>query len=255
MKKYLKYIVVCIILIIILIGVFGVINFKSKDEPQTEIAQQPENVIEYVPQENIDKNESAYKDNITVEELKQEVGATGNEEIYDVISEYDGRKVLTIKPEIQFDVVLAGILDKQKPENNLESLSQKGASFLNKKGIWIEESSRTKFLSLLKETSKNNYEINSEGYLIYSSNAEANQIDKNIEKIINSDNLYIITITGTCYTLDEISGEIVEYPFEKMDQYQTNEIYTKGNNKIYVVTTNEKNLLSNEEIMNAIFCD
>ena len=60
-------------------------------------------------------------------------------------------------------------------------------------------------------------------------------------------------MSGKCYVADEISGEIVEYPFEQMDLYQTCEFYEKDNKKIFVVTTNTNNKLSDEEIITSIF--
>ena len=71
--------------------------------------------------------------------------------------------------------------------------------------------------------------------------------------MLNGEDLYIISMTGTCYVADEVSGEIVEYPFEQMDPYQTCEYYEKDNKKLFVVTTNARNELSNEEIINSIF--
>ena len=108
-------------------------------------------------------------------------------------------------------------------------------------------------MNLLHSTTQNTYSINSDGYLSYDDNSNSNEIDKKIQEIINSNNLYIISMKGTCYVADEISGEIVEYPFEQMDPYQTCEFYEKDNKKIFVTTTNKENKLSSEEILMAIF--
>lgn len=246
MKKYVKYLI--IIIVVILIAVF--VYYFKKDENADDT-----NIIEYTPQEGveIDKNQISYKPNTTVSELKKDVGATGDDSIYDIVSEYDGRKILTIKPDIQFNIVLAGIIENQKPEGKPESLRQYDQDFQNKTGIWVEQESRETFLNLLHSTTQNTYSINSDGYLSYDDNSNSNEIDKKIQEIINSNNLYIISMKGTCYVADEISGEIVEYPFEQMDPYQTCEFYEKDNKKIFVTTTNKENKLSSEEILMAIF--
>ena len=246
MKKYVKYLI--IIIVVILIAVF--VYYFKKDENAEDT-----NIIEYTPQEGveIDKNQISYKPNTKVEEIKKDVGATGDDSIYDIVSEYDGRKILTIKPDIQFNIVLAGIIENQKPEGKPESLRQYDQDFQNKTGIWVEQESRETFLNLLHSTTQNTYSINSDGYLSYDDNSNSNEIDKKIQEIINSNNLYIISMKGTCYVADEISGEIVEYPFEQMDPYQTCEFYEKDNKKIFVTTTNKENKLSSEEILMAIF--
>lgn len=54
--------------------------------------------------------------NVSIEELqdmKKEINATGNTDIYQVEEEKDGRKILQIKPQIQFNVDLAGIIKNQ----------------------------------------------------------------------------------------------------------------------------------------------
>ena len=245
MKKYIKYLIILVAIVFVCIAIYF---FNKKDE--TKESQ----IIEYTPQEGveIDKNQVAYQESVTVEELKEDVGATGDDSIYDITQEYDGRKILTIKPEIQFNVVLAGIVESKKPEGRPEELRQYDEEFKDKTGIWIAVDSREAFLNLLHNTTQNTYSIDDDGYLVCDSRS-GNEIDTRIQDILNSDNLYIISMTGTCYVADEISGEIVEYPFEQMDPYQTCEFYEKDNKKIFVVTTNANNKLSSEEIVSAIF--
>lgn len=245
MKKYIKYLIM--VIIVILIGVMAYWLNKRNESKTSQI-------IEYTPQEGveIDKNQVAYQEGVTVEELKEDVGATGDDSIYDITSEYDGRKILTIKPEVQFNVVLAGIVESQKPEGGPEELQQYDEEFKDKTGIWIAADSREAFLNLLHNTTQNTYSIDSDGYLACDSRS-GNEIDRRIQDVLNSDNLYIISMTGTCYVADEISGEIVEYPFEQMDPYQTGEFYEKDNKKIFVVTSNKNNKLSDKEIVTSIF--
>ncbi len=187
-----------------------------------------------------------------IDELKSSVGATGDDSIYDIETEYDGRQFITVKPDIQFSTVLTGILENEQPEDDLKVITEKGSTFIDKTGIWIEPNSREKFQTLLEQTTKNSYIINEEGYLEYEKNSNSNEIDEKLETILTGDKMYIITMTGTCYILDEISGEVVEYPFEKMDPYQVYEYYESGNQKIYVLTSNENGLISQEEIIKSI---
>ena len=250
-KKYIIAIVI-ILLVIVIFTISSIIIKNKNTKTENEINQ--ENVVEYEPQEgiDIDENQVSYQKDATIDELKKDVGATGNDNIYEITTEYDGRQILTIKPNVQFCVVLSGILENKQPENNLEKLEEKTSNFLGKHGIWIAENSRETFQALLKETTKNTYSINEDGYLVCETNTDANETDKKITDILSSDKLYIISMTGTCYILDEISGEVVEYPFEKMDPYQAYESYENDNQKIYVLTTNQAKKLSNQELIDAI---
>ena len=42
-----------------------------------------------------------------------------------------------------------------------------------------------------------------------------NNLAKQLESLINNGKTYVIDMTGTCYMRDDVTGEIVEYPFEK----------------------------------------
>lgn len=246
MKKYFKYLGIALGIVVILSFMF----FYMRPENEDMLAQKDD----YVPQEKveIDKNQINYKENVTVGELKNEVGASGDNEIYDITSEYDGRKILTIKQDVKFDVALAGLLDEKMPELDLEKLEEKTSVFKGKKGVWIHENSREAFLNLLKETTKCSYQINDDGYLFCEQEQGGNDIDMGLKQILLGDVLYIVAVTGSCYTVDEISGDVEEYPFEKMDPYQTTEIFEKDKQKICILSTNKKCKLSSEEIVKSI---
>ena len=79
-----------------------------------------------------------------------------------------------------------------------------------------------------------------------------NNIANQLEKMINSNKLYILNITGVAYQRDYISGEIIEYPFEDMDPEQIIEPYRDGNKITLEINTNRKNKLTNKEILEAI---
>lgn len=202
--------------------------------------------------ENMNKNENNIEEEKNViNSIKEEINATGDTEIYDVKSEYDGRKIIQIKPNVQFETALAGIIKNSIfAEEEMQTILNDRPQY---NGIWISNDSREKFLNLLKENNINNYDIDDNGYLkLEQESNNGKEENKIIEDAIKSDNLYIIDISGTSYIRDEISGEIVEYPFEKMAPYQILDIYNNDNATILEVTTNEKNKISNKDILNEI---
>ena len=83
-----------------------------------------------------------------VEKIKKEINATANTDIYRIEEEPGGRKILQVKPEIQFNVDLAGIIKSGKPEEN--ELNEILKKMPNSTGIWISNQSRETFLGLLK---------------------------------------------------------------------------------------------------------
>ena len=186
-----------------------------------------------------------------INELKEEVNASGNTNIYDVKSEYDGRKILQIKPNIQFETVLAGIIKGSMfTEEEIEILLEERPKY---NGIWISEKSKDFFLRILKENDIENFYIDDNGYLkLKQNNGNLKENNKIIENAIESSNLYIIDISGSSYVRDEISGQIVEYPFEKMAPYQILDIYNNENATIIEITTNKDNKISSKEILEEI---
>lgn len=186
-----------------------------------------------------------------INELKEEVNASGNTNIYDVKSEYDGRKILQIKPNIQFETVLAGIIKGSMfTEEEIEILLEERPKY---NGIWISEKSKDVFLRILKENDIENFYIDDNGYLkLKQNNGNLKENNKIIENAIESSNLYIIDISGSSYVRDEISGQIVEYPFEKMAPYQILDIYNNENAIIIEITTNKDNKISSKEILEEI---
>ncbi len=248
MKKNIKYIIFAVVMIII-VAIIATMIIVSKNEKN-----QNEEKADYETYDGIeiDKNQTSYQENTTVGDLKNEIGAKGDNSIYETQTEYDGRKILSIKPDMQFCTVLTGIMENKKPENDLNHIEEVGNSFSGKKGIWVAPNSRQAFLDILKQTTKNGYNINEEGYLECKANLNANDVDKSIESILFSNKMYIISITGVCYILDEVSGEVTEYPFEKMAPDQPCEYYESENQKIFVLTTNQEKILSAQELIDAI---
>ncbi len=231
MKKRNKIIIITIIVVFLLI-VAGLI-FQNKKE---EI-------------ENKTENEIDIEDEKIINEIKNEINATGDTDIYQIEEEYDGRQILQVKPSIQFETALAGILKKGIPqENEVSNLVQEKPM---QKGIWISENSRERFLTILKENDMHAYAINEQGY-VYTTEEREEPKAKILNTAIHSDKLYIIDVSGTSYVRDEFSGEISEYPFEKMDPYQAVDSYESDNQIILQITTNTAGKLSNQEILKEI---
>ena len=155
--------IIIIVLIVILLVVAGIIisNIFNKNEEEKNNNTNTANLE--VPNVEIDKNQVDYDEDATVNELKDFTGASGDSDLYEVATEYDGRKVLKIKDNKQYDVAMAGIIKQGKPEfSEIDSLKEKAP---NKSGIWISESSRNNFLDLLEDQTNSRYKINEEGYL------------------------------------------------------------------------------------------
>ena len=251
MKKYCKIIIPIVALVIVAIIVNIVWKkkdtYKNQEYTNSSLTEQgivDEKIVDE-KKENVIENDNPEE----IESIKNEINSTADSNIYYVTEETDGRKILQIKPKVQFQVDLAGIMKNSKPEEKeIESLNKKAP---NKTGIWISEQSRDKFIDLLNKNNIDNLSIKKDGYLKVDKTSE-NEIAKNLEKMIKSDKLYIINITGVAYERDYISGEIVEYPFEDMDPEQVVEFYENGNKKILEITTNKKQELLDKEILEEI---
>ena len=238
-----KIIIGIILIIIICLIVFSIILIKNNGNNATN-----ENnfVNDY---SNINKeNETSYQENTTVGELKNETGLTGDDSLYQIDTEFDGRKILNIKADIQYKVALAGVLQNSMPEyDNIDNIIEEAA--LTKTGIWIEKNSREKFINLLENITESQYEVSEDGFLNVVNKEKQNEYDKKIEEIINGENQYLIQITDKYYELDTVTGEVTEYPYQRLDSYQTYDVVESENNRIYFLNTNDQNKLSNEDII------
>ena len=202
---------------------------------------------------NIDKNQIEYSENTNVEELKQESGKTGDSNIYEVETEYDGRKTLQIKPSLKYKVAFAGMIKNGKPlTSELDDIYSKNIPSNN--GIWVEKNSREKIKKYLNDTGlfKSKYEINDDGYLKISDNQKINDYDKKIINIINGNKLYILDVNSVCYIVDDITGEILDYNFENMDKYQTYEYFEDNDKMIIFINENKSNQLDDKEIFESV---
>lgn len=229
-KKIIPIIIICILTIIII----AFITSNSHED--------------VVDVNNTTNNEIKYDTNI-IENIKNEINSTADTNMFQVETEYDGRPIIQIKPEIQYTTVLAGIIENKKPEESeIEEILKKVPT---ETGVWISEQSRENFLNLLSKNNINNFSIDDNGYLKIDKTSNDNN-SKQLENMINSEYLYIVDMSGTCYMRDDVSGEIIEYPFEEMDPYQLIEPFSDENNIIFVMTTNSENLMTDEEMLDGL---
>ena len=119
-------------------------------------------------------------------------------------------------------------------------------------GIWIFEKDRKNVLEMLKEITNSEYEINENGYLKIKNKNNQNENDKKIEKVIKGDRLYILRNSSVTYIVDEVTGEILDYNFEEMDQYQTYEYFEDNNKMIIFINENKEKQMSKKEIIQSI---
>lgn len=247
-----KYYIIIIVLVIVIIGIIIFANLKEEKEDIENIVNNEVENISNLNQNEIQNMIEEIAVNEDLEEIKKmqsQINSTANPNIYKIEEEYDGRKILQIKPEVQYEVDLAGVLKNGMPlENEISELLKKSPT---NSGIWISEQSRQKFLKLLENNNISNFYISDDGYL-QSRESTENQIAIKLNNMINSDNLYIINMTGIVYERDYISGEITEYPFEDMDPYQIIQHYTTENKIILEITSNKNVKLSDKEILETI---
>lgn len=229
-----KKIIVTIILVIVLVVAMEI--FFNNKEKVDENQEQNENKAE----NNINNYE-------TVEEIKQQSGITGETENYDVITEYDGRKTLVIKPSIEIDTVFAGIIKGEKPEK--EEIAEYKKQKPTKNGIWINKTVREKFLEQINSLTNCEYEVDENGYLRLETEKEKNKYDEKLIEMIKRDKITIVDISQKCYILDEVTAQVTEYPFEIMDPYQAYERFEDENTVIYILTTNKEKKIETNEIL------
>ena len=255
-KKLIFSNIVIIVILLVLMMIFIIskitqktIKTDAKGENNIEAQEEQENNKKQNEVEN-ETTEVTEEENELISDLKDKSGITGNDDLYVVGEEYDGRKTLVINPQIEFNVVLAGILKQNKPQ-----ISEVEKILKNKPqnaGIWINEQSRDRFLKMINSETESEYYVDSNGYLRVSKTENQNEYDKVLYNSINGNNLFIIDISGFCYCLDEVTGEVVCYQFEDMDPYQAYEVYEFSNSIIYIITSNHSKVLSSEEIFSEL---
>lgn len=238
-----KNILIFLLLAIVVVIVIGLIFNNKKENSDQDILQNEIKSDEFM-------NRIVSTDSNEINAIKNEINATGQTDIYQIEEEYDGRKIIQVKPDVQYQVALAGIIKNGIPaEDEINTILEQAP---NSSGMWISESSREKFMELLNSNNIVDFEITNEGYLKCNKQENLTEQEEKLKDMAESDKLYVIDVSGKTYQRDYISGEVIEYPFEEMDPYQVLEPYEIENSIILGVTSNKENRLSNKEILDAI---
>mgnify|MGYP004644714709 CR=1 FL=1 len=239
MKK--RSIIICLIMLVIIVGIIVFINSQFKEVEANQI------LVEYKDDtEEISENEKNQ-----IADISQDLGFQANENIYEMAKEYDGREVVVVKSNIKYKVALAGSIKGQKPEySEINSVLEKAPKHT---GIWIEKNSREKFLEIIKKIARATYTINQEGFLIQKENWMMNEYDQSISKKLNDEKLHVFDISSITYVVDDVTGEIQEYPFEEMDPYTEYEYFIDDNKEMFIISENLSGKVSQEECLKKIF--
>lgn len=256
LKKLNKKKIILIVSSMLIIVVALVILFVTRNEPTESNNEEEVTMAETKNQINEMDNEVSNigQDtigNAEVEELKKTTGVTGNSNIYEVQTEFEGQKILTVKKSVRFKTAFAGMIKKGLPQQSeLDDILNK--NYPSKKGIWIEENSRNKVLEIFNNGNSNKYDINNEGYLQIKNKTSQNEVDKKIEKAINGNKTIILDVSSVCYIIDDMTGNILDCNFEENDKYQSHEYFEDNNSLIIFITENKENQLDKSKILSNI---
>ena len=82
---------------------------------------------------------------------------------------------------------------------------------------------------------------------------DMNDYDKKIQEMLSDETLHIFDINSTTYIVDEVTGEIQEYPFEEMDPYTEYEYFSTDDKEMFIISANSYGKVNQEEILKGIF--
>lgn len=273
MKINRKKVIICITICILIINVIVICTVRKENNPKENdnnnssenIKQEEKSDDNKENTENTENTENVEKEiQITTStqeesqissekktEIIEETGKQGDSDLYEIQEGEDNIKIATIKSSVKYKVAFAGMIKNKVPKKEeLDDLLEKNHP--KYAGIWIKSESQSEFLKYISSVTKSEYEINENGYLKIKNKKNQNEYDKKIEEIINGNKLYIIDISSTCYIVDEITGEILDYNFEDMDKYQTYQYFEDGDKKIIFITENQNNQLTVKEIIESV---
>ena len=246
MDKKKKVIIVLSVIVLIVLVIGGILITKTWNNNQEENIANNE-------MDEFKNNSVMYDEEANLEELKEEYKITGPDELYEVQTEYDGRKAVVVKPEIDYKVAFSGMIKNDSPEFS-EIYKSYNDKYTQGSGVWIDEDARETFVNYLNDTKllNNEYSVNDSGFLQTNKCDNETEMDKYLENIINEDKLNVISISGICYMVDPVTGEIVRNPFEDLDGSQTYEYFENENDRIIFVTENVDKELTQDEIFESL---
>ena len=248
MKLNKKILIPIIIVIFIIVVIAFYVNSKKNEEDENNLIENninnstKEEIVNETEQNTINENNTE-QENERINSVKEQYGFTGDNELYE-----ESNNELSIKQSIAYRTGLIGSLEQRMPTYT-EINNQRVIGEPNDAGIWISPSSRNIFLSCINSV-ENSYEIDENGYLKIKSEANSKYADK-IDGIKRQNKLVIVDMTGINYMVDVVTGDIIKNEFEAMDPYQIYEYaeYEDANKSIIFLNSNEKNKLTNQEII------
>ena len=236
-----KKIIICLILIILISMIFFITRKNIEKGSEEKTSSLPINYVE--------ENQETNQEQLT--KIVENQGFQADENIYEIAQEYDGREVVVVKSNIKYKVALAGMIKKQKPElNEINEILEKAPKHT---GIWIAENSREKFLEILKKITKLTYSINEDGFLEQKENWMMNDCDRSISSMLNDEKLHIFDISSTTYVVDDVTGEVQEYPFEEMDPYTDYEYFEDNDKEMFIISEGLVGKINQEDCLKKIF--
>lgn len=205
-----RILILIVVLIVIIIGIRLV--FSKRDKTKTDIS---------------------YISNIDMETLKADKGISVSNDIIEIVEEYDGRKSIAIKGQYLFEIGLIDYYQKNyKDLNIVENIAitsnelnhnyqiAKDAIVVNDGGIVIPPKDQQSILQVLNENSTCEYWFDENNYLRISNEANKSEFDnKLLERINSKSNTIIITYEKDYLSIDEVTGQVVKYPFYDLDPY------------------------------------
>lgn len=153
---------------------------------------------------------------------------------------------INLENDINKRIMLADILKQEDEilitEDNIDKTMEIISRANLKKGIFIAENSRNKFLEIVNTATENDYSIDDDGYLKKPSTLEKeNDLTKKINNYIDSDKTMVINISSTYKGL--LNGMQLDFMIEKTDYVQVFEY----DNTIKIAIINPDRIDENSE--------
>lgn len=244
-------IIVAIILVTACIILLFYYKLKQNSNEDNEVEPISESVIQdYL---NTKDNSIMYNNEASLEELKEEYKITGENDLYCIETESDGRKVINVKPSINYKVAFCGMMNGKTPDlKEINEIYETKAP--TQKGIWINSDDREEIVTYLNNNGKlkAKYEVDQEGYLKIVKAENLSSTDEMIRNIIDGNKQYILSISSKCYMVDVVTGTIVENRYNDLEEYQTYEYFQDGDKMIIFISENLENKITNDEIFDSL---
>lgn len=176
-----------------------------------------------------EKIDIGYRSNVNAADIMAEKGIIGEDDLYVVAEEYDGRKTVTIKPSYLFEVAFLGIFQADEnssiknynaKEIDINYNEIKNNILVEGGGIIIPPKYQSQTLDIIKKYSNSDYYFDDKGYLKISDGANLSEFDKKVDEKINSNSsTIIISFDREYYSIDDVTGKVVTYPYCDLDPY------------------------------------